>query len=173
MQYLLQPKRAESFLQTTEAVESRGLARRWTRTLVPPQVQNHCHMNSHLLKRYAQVAEHKRVRPLAMQYPWISRCWVKEEKARKAMATRMVKAKARKVKTTKGRGQETEGGETQEHRRAQEQEQQKTEQQKVARSREQQREGREESEKDRITGSEKSVKKKGEHRRREKDKRKK
>ena len=71
LQYLLQPKRAESILQTTEPVE------RWEchvkeheqrfetldedvkigviLALTPPQVQNHCHLNSHILKSYAQV----------------------------------------------------------------------------------------------------------------------
>ena len=72
MQYLLQPKRAESILQTTEAVERsecdvRECEQRFGKTLdedvkigvilalVPLQVQNHCHLNSHILKSYAQV----------------------------------------------------------------------------------------------------------------------
>ena len=72
MQYLLQPKRAESILQTTEAVERwecdvREYEQRFGKTLdedvkigvilalAPLQVQNHCHLNSHLLRCYAQV----------------------------------------------------------------------------------------------------------------------
>ena len=72
MQYLLQPKRAESILQTTEAVEGwdcdvREYEQRFGKTLdedvkigvilalAPPQVQNHCHLNSHILKSYAQL----------------------------------------------------------------------------------------------------------------------
>ena len=50
------------------------------------------------------VAEHKRVRPLVMLYPWISRCWAKA-KARKATAIRRAKAnaKASKANTAKTR----------------------------------------------------------------------
>ena len=72
MQYLLQPKRAESILQTTDAVERwecdvRECEQRFGKTsdedvkisvipaLAPLQVQNHCHLNSHILKSYAQV----------------------------------------------------------------------------------------------------------------------
>ena len=72
MQYLLQPKRAESILQTTEAAERwecdvRQCEQRFGKTLdedvkigvplalAPPQVQNHCHLNSHILKSDAQV----------------------------------------------------------------------------------------------------------------------
>ena len=71
MQYLLQPKRAESILQTTEAVERcecdvREYGQRIGTTLdenvkigvilalAPLQVQNHCHLNSHILRSYAQ-----------------------------------------------------------------------------------------------------------------------
>ena len=71
MQYLLQPKRAESVPQTTEAVERwecdvREYEQRFGKTLdedvkigvafalAPLQVQNHCHLNSHILKSYAQ-----------------------------------------------------------------------------------------------------------------------
>ena len=72
MQFLLQPKRPESIAQTTDSVE------RWARdvreyeqmygnvldedvkvgvvlALAPSQVQNHCHLNSHILESYAQV----------------------------------------------------------------------------------------------------------------------
>ena len=72
MQYLLQLKRAESILQTTEAVERwecdvREYEQRFGKTfdedikigvilaLAPLQVQNHCHLNSHILRSYAQV----------------------------------------------------------------------------------------------------------------------
>ena len=72
MQFLLQPKRAESILQTTEAVERwecdvREYEQRFGKTLdedvkigvilalAPLQVQNHCHLNSHILRSYAQV----------------------------------------------------------------------------------------------------------------------
>ena len=72
MQHLLQPKRAESILQATEAVERcecdvREYEQRFGKTLdedfkigvtlalSPLQVQNHCHLNSHILKSYAQV----------------------------------------------------------------------------------------------------------------------
>ena len=72
MQYLLQPKRAESILQTTETVQTcecdvREYEERFGKTLdedvktgvilalTPLQVQNHCHLNSHNLKSYAQV----------------------------------------------------------------------------------------------------------------------
>ena len=51
-------------------------------------------------------AEHKRIRPLVMLYPWISRCWVKEEKVRKAEATRNAKAKA-KAKASKAKATKT------------------------------------------------------------------
>ena len=68
----LQPKRAESILQTTEAVERwecdvREYEQRFGKTLdedvkigvilalAPLQVQNHCHLNSHILRSYAQV----------------------------------------------------------------------------------------------------------------------
>ena len=71
MQYLLQPKCAESVLQTTEAVERwecdvREYEQRFGKTLdedvkigvilalAPLQVQNRCHLNSHILKSYAQ-----------------------------------------------------------------------------------------------------------------------
>ena len=73
MQYLLQPKRAESILPTTEGVERwechvREYEQRFGKTLDEdvkigfilalslPQVQNHCHLNSHILKSYAQVS---------------------------------------------------------------------------------------------------------------------
>ena len=36
-----------------------------------------------------------------MLYPWISRCWVKEEKARKAKTTRKVKAKGKRGESSK------------------------------------------------------------------------
>ena len=72
MQYLLQPRRVESILQTTEAVERwecdvREYEQRFGKTLdedvktgvifalLAPQVQNHCHLNSHILKSFAQV----------------------------------------------------------------------------------------------------------------------
>ena len=72
MQYLLQPKRSETILQTTEAFERwecdvREHEQKFGKNLdedveigvilalAPPQVQNHCHLNSHILKRYAQV----------------------------------------------------------------------------------------------------------------------
>ena len=71
-QYLLQPKRGESILQTTEAVErwecdAREYEQRFGKTwdedvkigvilaLAPLQVQNHCHLNSHILRSYAKV----------------------------------------------------------------------------------------------------------------------
>ena len=73
MQYLLQPKRAESILPTTEGVERwechvREYEQRFGKTLDEdvkigvilalslPQVQKHCHLNSHILKSYAQVS---------------------------------------------------------------------------------------------------------------------
>ena len=72
MQYLLQPKRAESILQTTATVERlecdvREYEQRFGKTLdedvkmgvtlalAPSKVQNHCHLNSHILKSCAQV----------------------------------------------------------------------------------------------------------------------
>ena len=72
MQFLSQPKRAESILQTTETVERwecdvREYEQRFGKTLdgdvkigvilalAPPQAQNHCHLNSRILKSYAQV----------------------------------------------------------------------------------------------------------------------
>ena len=72
MQFSLQPKRAESILQTIETVESwecdvREYEQRFGKTLdedvkigvklpwPPPQVQNHCHLNSHILKSYPQL----------------------------------------------------------------------------------------------------------------------
>ena len=70
IQCLLQPKRAESILQATEAdrkCDVREYEPRFGKTLdedvkigvilavAPPHVQNHCHVNSHILKRYAQV----------------------------------------------------------------------------------------------------------------------
>ena len=72
MQYLLQPKRAESIPQTTEAAERcecdvREYDQRFGKTLdedvkmgvilasAPLQVQNHCHLNSHIQRSYAQV----------------------------------------------------------------------------------------------------------------------
>ena len=72
MHYLLQPKRSESILQTSEAVERwecdvREYEQRFGKTLdeevkigvilalAPPQVQNHCNLNSHILNGYAQV----------------------------------------------------------------------------------------------------------------------
>ena len=70
--------------------------------LAPLQVQNHCHLYSHILRCCLITAEHKRIRPLVMLYPWISRCWVKCEKARKAKA-KARKAKAAKTKRTKTR----------------------------------------------------------------------
>ena len=71
MQYLLQPKRAESVPQTTEAVERwecdvRDYEQVFGKTLdedvkigvilalAPLQKQNRCHLNSHILKSYAQ-----------------------------------------------------------------------------------------------------------------------
>ena len=71
MQYLLQPKRAESILQTTETVERwecdvREYEQRFGMTLdedvkigvvfalAPLQVQNHCRLNSHVLKSHTQ-----------------------------------------------------------------------------------------------------------------------
>ena len=73
MQHLLQPKLSVSILQTTEAVERwkcdvREYEPRFGKTLdedvkisvilalAPPQVQNHCHLHSHVLKSYAQVS---------------------------------------------------------------------------------------------------------------------
>ena len=72
MQYSLHSKRAESILQTTEAVERwecdvRECEQRFGKTLdedvkigvilalARPQGQNHCHLNSDILKSYAQV----------------------------------------------------------------------------------------------------------------------
>ena len=72
MQYLLQPKRAESTLQTSETVgrwecDVREYEPRFGKTLdedveigvilalAPSQVQKHCHLNSHILQNYAQV----------------------------------------------------------------------------------------------------------------------
>ena len=72
MQYLKQPKRAESILQTTEAVErweydARKYEQRFGKTLdedvkigvilalAPSQVQSYCHLITHILKSYAQV----------------------------------------------------------------------------------------------------------------------
>ena len=72
IQYLSQPKRAESILQTTEAVERwecdvREYEQRFGKTLdedvkidvmlalAPSQLQNHCHLNLHIRKSYAQV----------------------------------------------------------------------------------------------------------------------
>ena len=72
MQHLLQLKRAESILQTTESVEiwecdvveyEPRFGKTWAKdvkigvilALPPPRVPNHCHLNSHILKSYAQV----------------------------------------------------------------------------------------------------------------------
>ena len=72
MQYLLQPKRFETILQTTEAVKrsecdvkehEQKFGKRVDEdvkisvivALAPPQVQDHCHLNSHILKSDAQV----------------------------------------------------------------------------------------------------------------------
>ena len=72
MQYLSQPKRAEWILQTTEAVQRwecdvREYEQRFGKTsdedvkigvilaLAPLKVQNHCHLNSHILRSYGQV----------------------------------------------------------------------------------------------------------------------
>ena len=72
MQYLLQPKRAESILPTTETFERwecdvMEYEQRFVKTLdedvkigvilalAPSQVQNHCHLNSHILKSHAEV----------------------------------------------------------------------------------------------------------------------
>ena len=71
MQHLVQPKRAESIPQTTETVERwecdvREYDQRFGKTLdedvkisvilaLPPLVQNHYNLNSHILKSYAQV----------------------------------------------------------------------------------------------------------------------
>ena len=72
MQCFLQPKRSKSILQTTEAVERwkcdvRYYEQIFDKTLdedvkigvilalAPPQVQNHSHLNSHILKSYEQV----------------------------------------------------------------------------------------------------------------------
>ena len=97
MQYLLQPKRAESILQTTEAVERwecdvRAYEQRFGKTLdedvkigvilalAPLQVQNHCHLNSHIVRSYAQVRTmlfdycRAQADTVVMPYPWISRC---------------------------------------------------------------------------------------------------
>ena len=46
------------------------------------------------------MAEHKRIQPLVMWYPWISRCWV-EAKARKANTIRKAKANVGKAKATR------------------------------------------------------------------------
>ena len=133
MQYPSQPKRAESILQTTETVERwecdvREYEQRFGKMLdedvkigviLAPQVENRCHLNSHILKSYAQVRtmlfDYCRAQtdtPPTMLYPWISRRLAKEakaRKARKAKATRKVKvkAKARKAKTTKMRRTKT------------------------------------------------------------------
>ena len=127
-QILLQPKRAESILQTTETVERwrcgvRENEQRFGKTfeedvkmgvilaLTPSQVQNHCHLNSHILKSYAQVrtmlfdcCRAQADTALVMLYPWISRCWARA-KARMAKATRRAKAKARKRKQQRREGQ--------------------------------------------------------------------
>ena len=116
MQYLLQPKCTESILQTTEAVERwecdlREHEERFGKTLdedvktgvilalAPPQVHNHYHLNSHILKSYAQVTtvlfdfcRAQRERPLVTLYPWISR-WGVKVKARKVKATKMRRTK--------------------------------------------------------------------------------
>ena len=72
MQYLLQPKRAESIPQTSEAVERwecdlREFEQTFGKTLDEDvgiavilasallQVQDHCHLNSHILRSHAQV----------------------------------------------------------------------------------------------------------------------
>ena len=74
--------------------------------------QDRCHtctwhnLNSDILKSYAQfrtmlltITEHKRIRPLVMLHPWISRGWAKAKarmaKARKAKATRRATARQR------------------------------------------------------------------------------
>ena len=68
MQYLLQPKRAETILRSSPEMGMRReeYEQRVGKTLdedvkigvilalAPPQVQNHCHLNSHILKSYAQ-----------------------------------------------------------------------------------------------------------------------
>ena len=65
MTYLLQLKRSKSILQTTETVElwERDVSKNLDEdvkigvilALAPPHVQNRCHLNSYILKRYAQV----------------------------------------------------------------------------------------------------------------------
>ena len=121
MQYLPQPKRFESMLQTTGwECDEREHEQRSGNTLdvevkigvicalAPPQVQNHCHLNSHIQKRYAPVRtvlfNYCRVTPC----PWTARWWVRRQKARKAKATRRAKAQARKGKVKATRMRKTE-----------------------------------------------------------------
>ena len=71
MQYLLQPKRSEPILQTTESVE------RWE-----------CDVRrfGKNLGKDVKIAEHKRTLPLVTPYPWTSPCWAKAKAKRRAKA---------------------------------------------------------------------------------------
>ena len=77
--------------------------------LSPPQVQNRCHLNSRVLKSYAQVSTMlfdccRATQLPTMLYPWISRRLAKEAKGKKGKGkgTRKVK-----VKTTKQERRQT------------------------------------------------------------------
>ena len=83
MQYLLQPKRSESVLQTTESVE------RWE-----CDVREYEQRFGKNLGEDVKIAGHRRTLPLVTPYPWTSPCWAK------AKAKRRAKAKA---KTTQKR----------------------------------------------------------------------
>ena len=110
MKYLLQPKRAESILQKTETVERwecdvRDYEQRFGKmldedvkigvilALSARQVQNHCRLNSHILKSYAQV------RTMLFDH-WATRNVKARTKARKVKTTKMrrPKTRARKAK---------------------------------------------------------------------------
>ena len=66
--------------------------------LAPSQVQNHCHLNSQILKSKA------RMRPLVMLYPWISRCWAKATRRAKGKAGKGEYNKDEKVNDKDGKG---------------------------------------------------------------------
>ena len=106
MQYLLQPKRSQTILQTTAAVERwecdvREHEQRFGKNLdeevkigvilalAAPEVRNPCHSNSHILKSYAQD------RTMLFESP-LCQCieakeWWDMHSTLKALATKFVK----------------------------------------------------------------------------------
>ena len=117
MQYLLQPKGAESILQTTEEVERwecgvREHEQRFSETLDDDVICRTTLELAHLEKLctsqddvFSTAAEHKQIRPQATLYPWISRWWEKVRKAKaKERKTRATKMRRTRTRTRKGKG---------------------------------------------------------------------